>query len=113
MAVAERDPLPAGHPEEFVSSVVSPAEQVRIMLARRKAAGITTEWERLWDWCISRVRYEHDRVERNASKQILTWAEPYFRAAYEGRPPPDMLAACIGMLGPLLQLGDEDRDTDL
>ena len=112
MAIANRmiDEHPPGHPDEFLCSSIAPVEQVRVMLARRKQQGLTGDWDRLWVWCLGRVRFEHDRLERETSKSTLAWAERYFKAAYESRPPPDMLSACVGLLSPLLGLDAADDE---
>jgi hypothetical protein len=77
---------PPGHPDEFVGRAITPAEQVRTLLARKKRQQIT-DWERVWPWAVGRVRWPHDREERHEWKDTIVWAEPAFRAAYEGAVP--------------------------
>jgi hypothetical protein len=102
--------LPPGHPDEFVGSDVSPIQQVGIILRRKKAQGIDVEWSALWQFALTRCRYEHDRVERHTSKEVLAWAEPYFHAAWDGEPMSDRLALAIALLAPLLA---EQREQEL
>jgi hypothetical protein len=72
---------PPGSPDEFVGTHVSPAEQVEIMLARKKAQGIT-DWALVWSYAYGRIRWNHDRMERHTWKATIIWSEPYFKKAY-------------------------------
>lgn len=85
--------LPPGHPDEFVGRPITPAEQIRVLLARKKAQGII--WEKVWPWAVKRVRWPHDHDERMTWKATIVWAEPAFRAAYEGGTLVDMSALVI------------------
>lgn len=76
--------LPPGHPEEFAGRALTPAEQVRVLLQRKKQAGIS-DWSMVWPWAVGRIRWPHDRDERHEWKRTIQWAEPAYRAAYEGR----------------------------
>ena len=75
--------VPPGHPDEFVGRAVTPAEQIRVLLVRKKRQGIT-DWGRVWPWAVGRVRWPHDREERHEWKRTILWAEEAFRAAYDG-----------------------------
>jgi hypothetical protein len=75
--------LPPGHPDEFVGQPINPAEQIRVLLVRKKRQGIT-DWGRVWPWAVGRVRWPHDREERHDWKHTIVWAELAFREAYEG-----------------------------
>lgn len=75
--------LPPGHPDEFVGGPYNPAEQITILLARKKRQGIA-DWDRVWPWAVGRVRWPHDREERHVWKETIAWAESAFHAAYIG-----------------------------
>lgn len=86
MTVQERQgqvSLPPGHPDEFAGLALTPAEQVRVLLQRKKQAGIT-DWQIVWPWAVGRVRWPHDRDERHDWKRTIAWAEPAFHAAFDG-----------------------------
>lgn len=74
-----------GHPDAFVGLPITPAEQVRLLLAYKKEQGIV-DWERVWAWSVKRVRWPHDREERFAWKETIAWAESTFHAAYCDEP---------------------------
>ena len=74
---------PPGHPDEFVGRAVTPAEQIRVLLVRKKRQGIT-DWRLVWPWAVSRVRWPHDREERHEWKRTIMWAEQAFHAAFDG-----------------------------
>jgi len=78
----DRDSLPPGHPDEFVGQPLSPAEQLRVLLTRKRKQGIT-DWRIVWPWAVGRIRWPHDREERHEWKRTIQWAEPAYRAAYE------------------------------
>lgn len=89
MAVAVADPglalsvLPPGHPDEFAGLPITPAEQLRVLLERKKRQGVTN-WNLLWPWAVGRIRWPHDREERYEWKATVAWAEPAYRAAFDG-----------------------------
>lgn len=87
VAVTERPEslasLPPGHPDEFVGRAITPAEQIRVLLVRKKRQGIM-DWDLVWPWAVNRVRWPHDREERHEWKRTIMWAEQAFHAAYEG-----------------------------
>lgn len=89
MAVVAESPgslvasLPPGHPDEFVGRAITPAEQIRVLLVRKKRQGIT-DWSRVWPWAVGRVRWPHDREERHEWKRTIMWAEQAFHSAYDG-----------------------------
>lgn len=86
-AVLERQSrvsLPRGHPDEFTGQAMTPAEQIRVLLQRKKSQGIN-DWTRVWPWAVGRIRWPHDRDERHEWKLTIQWAEPAYHAAYEGR----------------------------
>lgn len=90
--------LPVGHPAEFAGLSISPAEQVQLLLARKKQQGIT-DWERVWPWAVKRIRWPHDRDERWTWKHAIDWAEPVFRAAYCGDPLLVDMSALVRIIG--------------
>ena len=63
---------------------MTPAEQIRVLLQRKKSQGIS-DWTRVWPWAVGRIRWPHDRDERHEWKLTIQWAEPAYHAAYEGR----------------------------
>jgi hypothetical protein len=74
---------------------ITPAEQIRVLLARKKRAGIT-DWDVVWPWAVGRVRWPHDRQERYEWKRTIAWSERAFHAAWDGRlPVVDMSALVI------------------
>jgi hypothetical protein len=75
--------LPPGHPDEFVGKAITPAAQIRVLLQRKKQQGIS-DWSVVWPWAVGRVRWPHDREERHEWKRTIAWAEPAFRAAWDG-----------------------------
>ena len=75
--------VPPGHPDEFVGQAITPAQQIRVLLVRKKRQGIT-DWGRVWPWAVGRVRWPHDREERHEWKRTILWAEAAFHAAYDG-----------------------------
>lgn len=88
MGVADADSvvavsLPPGHPDEFANLPISPAEQLRVLLQRKKLQGVT-DWGLLWPWAVGRIRWPHDRQERYEWKATVEWAEPAFHAAFDG-----------------------------
>lgn len=86
--------LPPGHPDEFLGLSLTPAEQVRLLLERKRRQGVT-EWRRVWPWAVGRIRWPHDREERHDWKATIAWAEPAFHAAFER----DQLAVDMSALG--------------
>jgi hypothetical protein len=86
--------LPPGHPDEFVGQPITPAEQVRVLLQRKKRQGVT-DWALLWPWAVGRVRWPHDREERHEWKRTIAWAEPAYRAAFDGELPVIDMAALM------------------
>jgi len=90
--------LPPGHPDEFAGLGISPACQLRILLARKKAAGIQVGWDVIWPWAVERVRWPQDRMDREEWKRTIQWAEPAFRAAYEGDWPKVDMSALVVLL---------------
>jgi len=96
VAVAEcpSPALPPGHPDEFLGRGITPAEQIRVLLGRKKAAGIT-DWSRVWPWAVDRVRWPHDREERHEWKRTILWAESAFHAAYDGELPACDMSALV------------------
>jgi hypothetical protein len=112
VAVQERQvraaSLPPGHPDEFAGRGISPAQQVRVLLQRKKAAGITN-WESVWPWAVARVRWPHDRDERHTFRAVIEWSEPYFRAAFENRGNPEDVAV-IQLLASISAITIEQED---
>jgi hypothetical protein len=63
---------------------MTPAEQIRVLLQRKKSQGIT-DWRVVWPWAVARIRWPHDRDERHEWKLTIQWAEPAYHSAFEGR----------------------------
>lgn len=100
--------LPEGHPDEFLGLSLTPAEQVRVLLHRKRGQGIT-DWGLVWPWAVGRVRWPQDRDERDEWKQTIAWAEPAFRAAFRGEIPVVDMSALV--LYELHLLAPQERHT--
>jgi hypothetical protein len=64
---------------------ITPAEQIRVLLERKKRQGVT-DWTLVWPWAVGRIRWPHDREERHEWKRTITWAETAYHAAFDGEP---------------------------
>jgi len=77
--------LPPGHPDEFAGLGMPPAQQVRILLARKKLQGVG--FDLAWSYALGRVRWPSERIERQDCREALDWARQFFEAAYKGSLP--------------------------
>ena len=99
--------LPPGHPDEFVGMAITPAEQIRVLLERKKRQGVT-DWSLVWPWAVGRIRWPHDRTERHQWKATITWAEQAYHAAFTGEPILVDMSALVIEMTLTFEPGDDD-----
>lgn len=64
-----------------LTSRQSPAEQVRMLLARSRRHGVP--FDAAWRQAIKRVRWPHDTDHRAQWKDVMEWSREVYRSAYD------------------------------